>query len=226
MAATVYYNRSLTQLVQKVIQRLSQVPGTGTQTYAEDRIADMVQHKFTVLFEEAFWGHLCHWYTVTLDGALGVPNESMFALSNPLRHFDDIQGIYPTGADKPLPHAPSSRNVFQYDGETPRFVAPYNQDDKVFRIYPATATGTLEMYYRSRPPEYNPSDIVNFDNQALILGATYDYLEDDGTNPNATQKFKDMFEARVRQLKENKANLPRALDTRSHATLDDWSQVP
>jgi hypothetical protein len=56
------------------------------------------------------------------------------------------------------------------------------------------------------------NDTIYFDDQALILGATYDYLEDDGTNPNATQKFQSLFESRVNQLKDNFNNDPISLD--------------
>ena len=46
---------TLSQLIVRTADRLSMVAGTGVQTYAEDRIAEMIQHKFDVLFDEVFW---------------------------------------------------------------------------------------------------------------------------------------------------------------------------
>ena len=56
---------------------------------------------------------------------------------------------------------------------------------------------------------------VNFDEQALILGASYDYAEDDGTNPAATDKLQNMFESRVKQLRNLRNETPVALDNLS-----------
>ena len=56
------------------------------------------------------------------------------------------------------------------------------------------------------------TDEIDFDDQALILGSVFDYLEDDGTNPSATQKFQLLFEARVRQLKNAFNSAPISLD--------------
>ena len=39
----------LKDLIIRVTERLSQVSGTGVQIYAEDRIGEMIQHKFDVL---------------------------------------------------------------------------------------------------------------------------------------------------------------------------------
>ena len=63
---------TLSTLIDRVADRLSMVAGTGVQTYAEDRIAEMIQHKFDVLFDEIWWPQFLTWETLTLDGTLGV----------------------------------------------------------------------------------------------------------------------------------------------------------
>ena len=45
---------TLTELIVRVEDRLSMVSGQGAQIYAEDRIGEMIQHKFDVLFDLRF----------------------------------------------------------------------------------------------------------------------------------------------------------------------------
>lgn len=191
------------------------VAGTGVQIYAEDRIAEMVQHKFDTLFDEEFWPHLSAWSQWTLDETLGVVTADLTDL---IKRFDDIQVIFPENSNSALTLlAASTINPFLITGSTPLHFGALGPDvdnvkTKVFHIWPKSATGDIVVKYRIRPDTYTAGDEVNFDDQVLVLGAAYDYLEDDGTNPGATAKMQGLFESRVRQLKNNMNNAPIALD--------------
>ena len=87
-----------------------------------------------------------------------------------------------------------------------------NVTSRVFRIWPLASTGDITLRFRTKPATFTAEDEIVFDDQVLILGATYDYLEDDGTNPNATQKFEALFENRVNQLSDNLNSGPISLD--------------
>jgi len=191
------------------------VAGTGVQTYAEDRIAEMIQHKFDVLFEEAFWPQFCTWYEWTLDGTLGIVTTD---LTDILKRFEDIQVIMPDNSNTAITKLASlTTNPFTLAGTTPihyEALGPTfdNKTTRVFRIWPLASTGDIKVRVRTRPATFIGTDEVDFDDQALILGATFDYLEDDGTNSNATQKFQLLFEARVKQLKNTFNSAPISLD--------------
>ena len=191
------------------------VAGTGVQIYAEDRIAEMVQHKFDTLFDEVFWPHLCAWSQWTLDETLGVVTADLTDL---IDRVDDIQVIFPENSNTALTKlSGTTLNPFQLSGTTPIHFDALGPDvdnvtEKVFHVWPKAATGGIVVRYRIRPSTYVAADEVNFDDQVLILGAAYDYLEDDGTNPGATAKMLGLFEARVKQLKSNYNNAPIALD--------------
>ena len=191
------------------------VAGTGVQIYAEDRIAEMVQHKFDTLFDEVFWPHLCAWSQWTLDETLGVVTADLTDL---IDRVDDIQVIFPENSNTALTKLPGmTLNPFQLSGTRPIHFDALGPDvdnvtEKVFHVWPKAATGDIIVRYRIRPDTYVPEDEVNFDDQALILGAAYDYLDDDGTHPGATAKMLGLFEARVKQLKSNYNNAPIALD--------------
>ena len=191
------------------------VAGTGVQTYAEDRIAEMVQHKFDVLFEEVFWPQFLTWATWTLDGTLGVITTDVTEL---LKRFEDIRVVFPENSNTPLTKISAiTTNPFELSGTTPihyESLGPTasNKVTRVFQIWPKTSTGDIIVQYRTKPDTFVSTDEIDFDDQALILGAVFDYLEDDGTNPNATQKFQLLFEARVKQLKNTFNSAPISLD--------------
>ena len=197
-------------LIERTIARLSMTPGMATQLYSEDTIAEMIQHKFDVLFDEAFWGQFCSWQTYTLDGMIGVVTTD---LTDILKKFSDIQVIFRGDTSVKLSEfSQQNINPNLVKGTSPKFYEPYNSASKVFRVLPVTSTGSITMRLRTKPAAFTEEDEVNFDDQALILGATYDYLEDDGTNPAATDKFRAMFEARVAQLKRLHSTGAVALD--------------
>lgn len=206
---------TLTELVTRTADRLSMVAGTGVQVYAEDRIAEMIQHKFDVLFDEAFWPQFLTWDILTLDGTLGIVTKD---LTNFIKRYEDIRVIFPQNSTTPLTKMSAlTTNPFELSGTVPIHYeslgpASIYKTNRVFQIWPKTATDTIIVQYRTKPDTFIGTDEINFDDQALILGATFDYLEDDGTNPNASQKFQLLFEARVKQLKNTFNSAPISLD--------------
>ena len=206
---------TLTQLTTRVADRLSMAAGSGVQIYAEDRIAEMIQHKFDVLFDEVFWPQFCTWYQWTLDGTLGVVTTD---LTDILKRYEDIQVIFPESSTSAITKmSPLTTNPFELSGTVPihyEALGPTesNKTTRVFRVWPKTATGDVISRVRTKPATFTSGDEIDFDDQALILGTTFDYLEDDGTNPNATQKFQLLFEARVKQLKNSFNSGPISLD--------------
>ena len=68
--------RTLTDLVQRTVTRLSMVSGVAVQVYAEDRIAEMIQHKFETVRDMLWWDELMEWQVLTQD-ADGRPVENV-----------------------------------------------------------------------------------------------------------------------------------------------------
>lgn len=201
---------TLSQLIVKVQERLSMVAGTSVQIYAEDIIADMIQHKFDVLFDEAYWPQYTTVAQWTLDGTNGQVTTDLTTL---IKRFDDVGTIFLENSDTALTILSSSVNPFNVTGTTPIHFEADTEVDKVFHVWPKASTGDIVVRYRTKPDNFTSEDNINFDDQALILGSVYDFAEDDGTNPNATQKFQALFEARVKQLKNNLSSNPIALDS-------------
>lgn len=214
---------TMEELINRTITRLSMTPGVGTQTYAEDQLMEMIQHKFDVLFDDYWWPQFRSWYEWTLDGTLGVVTTD---LTDIVKRFQDIKIVYPNGSDRPLGRLPDTISPFNISGTTPRFVEPINTVSKRFRVWPRASTGSLDVLARTKPDTYVPEDEVDFDDQLLILGAAYDYLEDDGTNPAATGKMLSLFTDRRNQLVKSLDSMPTQLDPYSAQAPDGWQQLP
>ncbi len=200
---------TLNQLVARTAERMSMVGGTGIQLYGEDRIAEMIQHKFDILFDEAWWPQFMAWYQWTLDGSTGIVTTD---LTDILKRFEDIRIIYPEDSNVSLTLLPTTINPFELGGTVPVHYEGSTNAARRFLVWPKAASGDIIVHVRIKPDTYTGDQTVDFDDQALILGATYDYLEDDGTNPAATDKFQGLFESRVQQLKKNLTQAPMALD--------------
>lgn len=201
---------TLSELISRTAQRLSMVSGTGVQIYAEDRIAEMIQHKFDIVFDEFWWPKYNKWATWTLDGATGVVTTN---LTDIVKRIEDIRSIYVGDSDDKLTFLGSETNPTKYEGTSPQVYEASDDAMRVFKIWPATATGTLDVNYRTKPDSFTAEDTVDMDDQLMILGATWDYLEDDGTNPAATQKMQSLFEDRMSQLTSIHAKRPIPLDS-------------
>ena len=97
-------------------------------------------------------------------------------------------------------------------GTSVRHYEGRNDTAKVFRVWPRTSTGDIDVFYRTKPDTFTGDIEVDFDDQVLILGAAWDYLEDDGTNPGASEKMERMYLERSRQIGNNIDRSPISLD--------------
>ncbi len=213
---------TLTQLTQRVTRRIGQVPGSSVQVYSETAIAEMIQHIFDVLFVRAWWEQFMHWQTLTLDGTTGVVTTDIEAQTNPVVRFADIRIIFPGTSDRELGRFTATRNPTNITGTLPRFIEPFGT--RIFRVVPVTATGEVTIHYKSKPTNFVSADEIDFDEQVLVLGATYDYLEDDGTNPGATEKFLNLFNSRVKALLAERHNIPIDSNPYRQSSVSQWWQ--
>ena len=121
----------------------------------------------------------------------------------------------------PLPVA--ANNLRHGDVNMP-VVQPNNDKTKVFRIIPLNSQGPVWLTYRTKPANFeNDDDVIDMDDQLIILGTCYDMLEDDSTNPGASDKFKAMFDARVKQYQRGQYNMPMQTSPSQTLPLNRWA---
>ena len=187
--------KTLKQLVQEVITELSMYRGTGTQKYAEDRIADKIVRTFIDVFEQRFWNLNTDWYKYTLSGSSGLVGENV---SLDIKDFNDIETILCENSELRKLH--DSTNPFLIEGSTPKYYKRTNVDKKIFQIVPFKSTGTLYVRGRTRPTQFEPETVIPFDANLLIYKVCWDYVCDDGNSKLQVDKYKQLYEQRYNFL--------------------------
>lgn len=208
------------QIVTKVLQRLALVEGLDAQIYAEPRIQLAVQHKFDLLFRE-YW---LPEYTVIQEEHMldGTSGQITGDLTNKVKDWRDIHSIFHEGSPKPMPLAPL--NTRDIDINYPSIRPNATNMVKWFKILPITTSGKVWITYRIKPNDFEEDgDPIYIDTQLLLLGTCWDVLEDDGTNPGASDKFRVLFQDALAQFNRQKFNIPLDTIMSSRSTLNRWA---
>jgi hypothetical protein len=162
--------------------------GPGIHLTTEDSIVEHLIGAFNAIFNEYWWPTYTTWVSSTLDGETGVCTVDFSALDMPLSKFWDIRSVVDDTTERPISRLPETFIASKATGDKPRYIVGYpERTDKVFRVVPYTAVGTVHVNYRSRPTRIDLDTVLNVEEEYLVAAATYLYLADDGTNPGATQ---------------------------------------
>ena len=186
---------------QDAIKMLSQVAGTGTQLYAEDKLLIYVRQGFNRVFKQDFWPEYCEYtFAVALDGSTGVLTTTI-----PYAKFDDIQFIWQASTDRLVPQVPRRLNPKTVTGTTPRFFVPSNTTGKCVSFLPYAAAGSLDFYGRVHPGEtidlFNADTNILFDRDLMTIATALEYAADDGDNATAISKLQSKYIDRYKQVK-------------------------
>jgi hypothetical protein len=204
----------------KVLQRLALVEGLDAQIYAEPRIQLAVQHKFDIVFRE-YWipEYTTHQEEYFLDGVTGVVTADLFTK---ITDFRDIKSVFNENSHKPMPIAPE--NVRDIDIQYPCLRPLGTNPMKWFKVLPTNTGGRVFITYRTKPADFEKDDDkIYMDTQLLLLGTCWDVLEDDGTNPGAADKFKNLFQDALNQFNRSQFNIPRDAMPVSRSTVNRWT---
>lgn len=222
---------TLSELVQAAISRLSMVPGIGVQLYSEDRIAEMIWHKFVIVRDELWWDDFMDYAVLTQDAA-GRPTEPVTrtppAIPSPsqivINKYSDIQFAWSPSLRDPLREMPLRSNPMGMlkEGKT-LWRTP--DHDKVIRFAAFTPGQQMLVRYKRHYERFSASTVVPMDDQVLLLGAVYDYLEDDGTNPGQTEKFRNMFNDRLKQLRTDENDRDIQLSPAPFNSSNGWQTI-
>jgi hypothetical protein len=207
---------TLGQLITRTLTRLRSQGGLDIQVYTQPVLAEMIQHKFDVLFDRRFWNRFIKRGSWTLDGATGVVTAD---LSSEIKRFEDIRYVWPQSYRNHIPIL-SPQIPTQFVSLT--CFGPNPNPQKVFTVYPITTAGPVHLMYRTKPPTFTETDEVPFDDQILILGACLDYLADEGASDMMVEKYNSMYMDRLDRLEKLEDNNSRSLYSQSLETAFMW----
>lgn len=203
------------ELITRTLTRLSALGGLDVQTYMQPKLAEMLQHKFDVLFDKRFWRDLTTNETMTL----GNDGSPIGTVVNKIKRFSDIQYVWIPGYTSPLPEAP--RSAPQSLVRQPS-IAPVADPAKRFRVLPINTITSVEVAYRTKPAAFIETDVVPFDDQIMILGTCYDYLVGEAANMTDAQKFLTMYTDRLNTLEKLEMKNDKSFYPANTPSIGDW----
>lgn len=178
-------------LVTRIEIRLRIVAGVSAQLYAEDAILHSIQTSFDRLFKIRWWPMYSDLSTWTLDGTTGKVTTDLESL---VKAFTDIHRIWYDENEKPLMRLPSDKRPDKVVGTQACYWAPLKQEPtRVFRVLPVTTTGDVHVAYRTKPDDFEITDIIYLDPLLLELAAAYEYAVTDGANPGQAEMLLGML---------------------------------
>lgn len=209
---------TLRQAIDRTLDRVSLAGGADVQTYAEAPLKEIIQHKFDVLFDGYWWDEYMTFETIELVAGIPTPD-----LSEKIKRFMDIKHVWRENDQKPLPRMPSNVNPTNIRGYC---LAPYSSPLKVFRIYPANDM-TVSIAYRTRPDNFQEDgDKILLDDQLIILGSAYDYMNSLGINPSEEDKIGNLFNERLKMFEKNRVAHGVSIgNVHSSIPLNGWMTV-
>lgn len=220
-----------TSLISESVRRLRQVPGLSTQLYAETVIGSYIQESYEILRKEAWWPWLMKRITGTLDGVTGKVTGTPWATAN-LTDFDDIRAVYLSSYQNRLSIVDESVNPDTLLGlNFARYMEPLSVHDDptgnaLFRIIPATTTGTIYVWARIDPTGLftTPSVKVPMNKFLLLNYAMWRYMTDDAANPGAAAAALQAYEKLKEQELTKINDQPIWLDPGYGQTNDQWQE--
>lgn len=221
---------TLAEAVDETIRRLSEVPGTSTQVYSEERVVRLLNSAFKFIRSDCDWPELMQWYTRTLDGTTGKMTARIPNTVGP----KDIKGILPVNSDIKLAALPTTINPNNLVGNgQPRWVQllgavddPFVNGEKfLFRLWPFNSTGDFNILVKHNKVWKSSHDLETelwLDDEAMILHVCMREVSSDGANQAEQADFAEQFKDRMKQIRRDNLNLPSDLNPGSMTTPYSW----
>lgn len=186
---------SVNEIRQDAIKLLSQVSGTGTQLYAEDKMLVQIRQAFKLLFKKVFWPEYRQRYTVALDGTNGT-----ITTTTDIAEWSDVEHVFVADTRRRIHPLPTNMNPNTLTGTTPRYwEASGTTEGKPLTIWPRTSTGSIDIVGRVHPGEtdaiFNPDLVIKLDRDLMACATALEYASDDGDNTIAIAKLQSKFDA-------------------------------
>ncbi len=211
-------------LVPRIIRRLTQVVGTGTQIYAEDRILEILQEVYRQAARAYWWPDLMQRFDVNVDLTSGIVTSDLINPSRTARveSFGDIRSVFYNDYPRPLAQLPGNISTNALLTGIPGYVAPlaYGEDPtgyRWFKLVPVPS-GDVNLHVLARITPINiftdVDVLVPIDEFVLINGVCYKYCIEDGNNPAMAEQFRNTYESELQGEIDSYDNQPIPLDTR------------
>lgn len=213
-------------LIARIEARMSLAAGIDVQVIEEPKLLELLRHKYNTMFDANWWADYMVLEEFTTDGTTGVITGTV---ENKIRRFQDIHSVYYERQPHPLPIITFGNNPLLRSRPC---IMPYTSDaEKMFKIMPIDVAATIQVWYRTRmsDEEWEEGDddvAVNMDDELLITGVVADYLHDDGSNPEAAQRYMQQHLERKKQLEQLAFQQPIEKHGADRGYSTQWDEAP
>jgi hypothetical protein len=211
-------------LVPRIIRRLTQVVGTGTQIYAEDRILEILAEVYRQSSRAYWWPDLMQRFDVTVDPTSGIVTSDLINATNTGRveSFGDIRSVFFNDYPRPMSQLPGNISSNSLLTGIPGYISPltYGEDPTGYRLFKLVPvpSGTVNLHVLARITPVNIFTDVNvlvpIDEFVLINGVCFKYCVEDGNNPAMAEQFRNTFDTELQGEIDTYDSQPIPLDTR------------
>lgn len=211
--------KTLAALTTDVQKEIYQVAGMSVQVYSQDNIQQKLQNAFETFFDDTTvkWKKFFTDVTYTLDGSTG---RTTVPIKNTFKNFEDITNVFPGVSTRPLSMW-NMGNPNAVVGSYPKFYRPDTVD--VLKIVPALSTGQITVAGKVRPTyPFTINDVLPFDYLSLTYFAAWQYMVDDGANMASSEKLRQLFENRYKQMRLQQSNEPISLSGNASNIPTTW----
>ena len=214
----------VSDIVNAVINELSQVPGIATQVYASGRIQQHVKDALLLELEEMWWpDYMCYLGPIPLDGTTGSLTQDLIGPLATITEYRDVAAVFHGNSNRKLREFPQSMNpTIMSGGLSSYYMVPdYTTPGRPFKVYPPDSSVGVVCWVRQRPKlPLSNTDKVYIDQLLLQYDACWMYAVDDGTVPAQVNKFQVLAQNRRRMIKAAFAQQPLQLDPRFPSEVD------
>lgn len=219
---------TVAQAIEQVARNVSLVGGNGVQPYSGDQIIGYLEgaHQF-IVDEPVEWPDLMQSWTRTLDGSTGKITQTVPDTVGAVTSAR-IKRVYHESSNRPLPLIPTYNNplvtTFPYGfrllGVTEETAAGGKY---LIQLAPVTLTGQVLIQNEIDFDLSDPNTVIPIDWWLHVYHASWQYAADDGTNQLQIEKYKELFNERLSQMKGRISSHPVSLNP-MNTTPNQWSE--
>jgi len=199
---------TIKSLIERIEKRLFLVAGLDVQIHAEEPLLEMLRGAYNSLFDDFWYPEYTLYMTTNLNGTTG---EIVTDVEGMILRYADINAVYWDEDERPLPRVAPGAAIGRI---RTRSMMPSGDPKTVFKVIPADTEGPLHIWYRTRMSDAMWEDMkyetqqINMDDDVLLYAVVYEFLVNDGSNPEATHEYKQKFANRQAQLRKQQWQIP------------------
>jgi|SRR5712664_2073458 len=204
----------VSEAITKVALNMSLINGANMSPYSDDQIQNYLSNAHDMIVAKWVWPELVSTLFRILDGTTGRATVG-FTIDDGITDYKQIKHVYIDSVFRELPVVSSAANPL-----IPSTLIGYSilniKDDPnkqyFIKISPITTGGQLAIVANLKADFSNPNTVIPIDDLLHVWIATWMYAEDDATNPGQAEKYLNLWQDRVKDVRSNVNVGPYALN--------------